>query len=148
MSQQGSSDARVSALAADLRTSIGQLRRRLREQAQRGDLSGSQRAVIGLLAQDGSATVTTLARAERMRPQSMGATIATLETAGLLRGAPDPSDGRQTILSLTDVGRAWIAADRAAREDWLSRAIESSLSPKEQGELARALALIRRLVDT
>ena len=37
-----------------------------------------------------------------MRPQSMSTAIAALEAAGLVRGAPDPDDGRQTIMSLTD----------------------------------------------
>jgi DNA-binding MarR family transcriptional regulator len=36
-----------------------------------------------------------------MRPQSMGSAVALLEAAGFVSGAPDPSDGRQTILSLT-----------------------------------------------
>jgi hypothetical protein len=43
--------------------------------------------------------------------------------------------------------REWIKASRAAREDWLSRAIRSHLSPTEQEELAKAAALLRRIVD-
>ena len=40
-----------------------------------------------------------------MRPQSMGPLIAALEAAGLVSGAPDPKDGRQTMLSLTEACR-------------------------------------------
>src|SRR5882672_9778771 len=93
--------ARASALAGDLRVLIGKLKRRLREQAHTGDLTWSQMSVLSRLEREGPATVTTLARAEGVRPQSMGATVSVLEEAGLVSGAPDASDGRQTILSLT-----------------------------------------------
>ena len=41
--------------------------------------------------EEGPATVTSLARAEGVRPQSMGATVAALQEAGLVGGAPDPA---------------------------------------------------------
>jgi len=106
---------RTSALAADLRVLISQLKRRLREQATLGDLTESQIAVLRRLDSDGPATVTTLARAEGMRPQSMGANVAALQAAGLISGSPDPNDGRQTILSLTAACRQKVKAGRAAR---------------------------------
>lgn len=139
---------RASILAGELRVLVGSLRRRLREQAHFGDLTGSQIAVLRRLERDGPATVTALARAEGMRPQSMGANIAVLERAGHVRGAPDPSDGRQTILSLTAACRKWIKAGRAAREDWLFRTIQAKLTPKEQEEVSNAVDLLKRLVDS
>jgi hypothetical protein len=51
------------------------------------------------------------------------------------------------MLSLTAAAREWIKASRAAREDWLARAIRSHISPAEQEELAKAAALLRRLID-
>jgi DNA-binding MarR family transcriptional regulator len=140
--------ARASALAAELRVLIGSLKRRLREQAHLGDLTWSQMSVLSRLEREGAATVTTLARAEGMRPQSMGANVSVLEAAGLVSGAPDPTDGRQIILSLTAAGREWIKAGRAARADWLFRAIQTNLVPKEQEELARAVELLNRLVES
>jgi DNA-binding MarR family transcriptional regulator len=68
--------ARVSALAVDLHGLIGKLKRRLREEAHFGDFTFSQTAVLRRLERDGPATVTTLAKAEGVRPQSMGATVA------------------------------------------------------------------------
>jgi DNA-binding MarR family transcriptional regulator len=140
-------DAHALAVASDLRVVIGQLRRRLREQASFGDLTWSQTSVLGRLDREGPATVTSLARAEGMRPQSMGATISALQAAGLVNGSPDPRDGRQTILSLTAACQEWIKAGRAAREDWLFRAIQSKLSPEEQEELASAVELLKRLAE-
>ncbi len=126
---------------------LGKLKRRLREHANKGDLSLSQLAVIGYLDREGPSTVTALARAEGVRPQSMGATVAALEEAGLVCGTPHPADGRQIILSLTAAAREWLEASRAAREDWLSQAIRSHLSPAEQEELAKAASLLRRIIE-
>jgi DNA-binding MarR family transcriptional regulator len=82
-----------------------------------------------------------------MRPQSMGSVITALQRAGLVSGAPDPTDGRQTILSLTEACRKWAEEGRAARQDWLFRTLEARLSPEEQDKLADAVALLKRLVD-
>jgi DNA-binding MarR family transcriptional regulator len=77
----------------------------------------------------------------------MGAVIASLEAAGMVIGAPDPTDGRQTILSLTDDCRKWVEEKRAVRQDWLTRTIQARLSPAEQDRLMEAVELLRRLVD-
>jgi DNA-binding MarR family transcriptional regulator len=139
--------ARVSALAVELHGLIGKLKRRLREQAHLGDFTFSQTAVLRRLDREGPATVTTLAKAEGVRPQSMGATVAVLEAAGLVAGAADPDDGRRTILSLTPACRKMIKEGRATREDWLFRAIQEHLTAEEQSELAIGLELLKRLVD-
>jgi DNA-binding MarR family transcriptional regulator len=139
--------ARASALAQELRALLGKLKRRLREQASGGDLTPSQVSVLLRLEKDGPSTASSLARAEGMRPQSMGSVIAALESAGLVSGAPDPTDGRQTLLSLTDACRKWAAQGRAARQDWLTRALQARLAPREQDKLVEAVELLKRLVD-
>lgn len=139
---------RAHALAGELRVLIGQLKRRLREEAHLGDFTWSQLSVLSRLERGGPATVSTLARAEGVRPQSMGATVAVLEQAGLVSGAPDPADGRQTILSLTDACRERVKANWAAREDWLFRGIQTRLAPAEQEQLAQAIELLKRLAES
>lgn len=147
--QQGDPEAaRAPAMAGELRVLISKLRRRLREEAHLGDFTSSQLSVLARLEREGPATVTTLARAEGVRPQSMGATVSVLEAAGLVSGASDPTDGRQTILSLTAAAREEIKANRAAREDWLFRAIRTNLTSAEQEELATGIELLKRLVDS
>jgi DNA-binding MarR family transcriptional regulator len=138
---------RASALAQVLRALLGKLKRRLREQAHVGDLTPSQVSVLLRLEKDGPATASSLARAEGMRPQSMAPVVAALESASLVSGAPDPADGRQTLLSLTDTCRKWIEEGRAARQDWLARTLQARLSPAELDKLVEAVALLNRLVD-
>jgi DNA-binding MarR family transcriptional regulator len=139
--------ARADALAQELRALFGKLKRRLREQANVGDLTPSQVSVLLRLEKDGPATASSLARAEGMRPQSIGPIIAVLEAAGLVSGAPHPTDGRQTILSLTAACRKLVQEGRTARQDWLSRTIQARLSPQEQEDLAVAVGLLKRFVD-
>lgn len=134
-------------LAQDLRSLVSKLKRRLREQAHIGDLTPSQTSVLLRLEKGGPATTSGLARAEGMRPQSMASVIAALQNAGLVSGTPDPTDGRQTLLSLTEGCRKWIAEGRAARKDWLTRTLEARLSQQEREEVAMALALLKRLVE-
>jgi DNA-binding MarR family transcriptional regulator len=122
--------------------------RRLREQSHPGDFTWSQKSVVFRLERDGPATVTTLARAESVRPQSMGATVSDLQQAGLISGTPDPNDGRQTLLSLTPACVERIQAGRAAKEDWLFHAIQTKLDVDEQDQLATALKLLGRLIDS
>ena len=141
------SHEQVLQLASELRILIGKLHRRLREEAHMGDITMSQASVLSRLERDGPATVSSLARAEGMRPQSMAATVQALTQAQMVTGSPDPLDGRQTILTLTDSCRAWIAASRAAREDWLARSIETRLTPAEVTELDKAVALLKRLAQ-
>ncbi|UDL88647.1 MarR family winged helix-turn-helix transcriptional regulator [Mesorhizobium sp. PAMC28654] len=136
---------RALTIAAELRVVVSRLIRRLREQADVGDLTSSQKSVLLHLEREGPATVTMLARAQNMRPQSMGAIVSTLEVAGLVDGAPDPGDGRQTILSLTAACREMITAGRAARQDWLFRAIQTNLDQREEEQLADAIELLKRL---
>ncbi len=124
------------ALAGELRVVIGQLKRRLREQSNLGDLTWSRVSVLSWLDREGPATVTSLARAEGVRPQSMGATVSALEAAGLVTGSPDPTDGRQTILSLTPACPEWIKAGRAAREDWLFRPFDPNSHSRSRKNLA------------
>jgi DNA-binding MarR family transcriptional regulator len=144
---QSHQSLRASVLAQDLRAYFGKIRRRMREQTEAGDLTPSQVSVLLRLEKDGPATASSLARAEGMRPQSIVPVIAALEDAGLVAGASDPTDGRQTILSLTQACRTWLAQGRAARQDWLTRTLQARLSPKEQDRLAEALELLKRLVD-
>ncbi len=61
----------AAALVGDLRMALGRLKRRLREQAGPNDFSDSQKSVLVRLDRDGAATVSALARAEGVRPQSM-----------------------------------------------------------------------------
>jgi DNA-binding MarR family transcriptional regulator len=128
-----------------LRPLIGWFSRTLSEKAGPHQLSLSHNCVLIRLEHDGSSTVSELARLQSMRPQPMSAIVADLCAAGLVRGVPDPSDGRRTILSLTNVGREELRSSRAERQDWLVQRVEAKLSPAERKRLIALIELLERL---
>ena len=134
-------------LAAEIRAIARKLKLRLREHGGRNDLTSSQVSVVLRLEKDGSATVSSLARAEGMRPQSMSAVVTPLRESGLVSGAPDLSDGRQTLMSLTPKCQKLLQVGRAARQDWLTTTISQKLSVHEQKKLQAALELLKRLAE-
>jgi DNA-binding MarR family transcriptional regulator len=141
------SGARTSGLAAELRVVVSKLTRRLSRQTSVGGLNPSQVVVLQRLDNDAPITASGLARSTGMRPQSMASVVAALQAAGLVSSAPDPEDKRQTLLSLSEAGHAWIRQGRAARQDWLTRTLHERLTLAEQKRLADALELLKRLVD-
>ena len=139
--------ALASKLAAELRSTLGHLKRKLRQHGGQNDFTSSQIAVIFRLEKHGPATVSSLARAEGMRPQSMSAVIAPLEQMGFVAGAADPNDGRKTLMSLTKACKKRIEDGRAARQDWLTQAIQQKLSPQEQKKLSSAIHLLAKITE-
>jgi DNA-binding MarR family transcriptional regulator len=132
-------------VASELREVLGRLVRRLRSE-HRFPLSHG--AVLGRLDRSGPQSVSDLAKAERMRPQSMAQTVSDLEADGLVERSPDPEDRRRALVRLTKHGKAALEDDRRAREGWLARAIEQDLSTAEQSVLADAVELLRRLASS
>ena len=144
---QSSASPQLAALAGELRVVLSKLKRRFREQADAGDFTNAQKSLLLRLERDGPATVSMLARAEGVRPQSMRMTVAALEAAGAVSGKPDPEDGRQTFMSLTPSFLKIVRTGRAAREDWLFRALQGQLSAREHEQLAAAVKLLSKLAD-
>jgi DNA-binding MarR family transcriptional regulator len=138
------SDSAVQA-ARDLRVVFSRLRRRLKEVATGEDLTPSQTAVLIRLWKDGPASTSQLAGAERVRPQSMAATLAGLDRLSLIRRESDPNDGRRQPITLTARGRRRAVSDRRVREEWLVRAMQDKYSERERGVILDALMLLERI---
>jgi len=133
--------------AIEFAQAIGLLVRRIRAAASGHELSLSESAVLGRLAKDGPATTAELARAESVRPQSMGATVATLEETGLVHRKPHPTDGRQVKIELTAKGTAVRNSAKDAKRTWLAQAM-AQLSDDERETLFKAGEIIKRLADS
>jgi DNA-binding MarR family transcriptional regulator len=130
----------------DLIHAVGLLVRRVRAAAASHELSLTESAVMGRLAKDGPATTADLARAEGVKPQSMGTTIAALEEMGMVERKPHPTDGRQVNIDLTFKGVAVRKDTRDAKRTWLAQAI-AQLDDKDRETLFEAGEIIRRLVQ-
>ena len=133
---------------SDLIQAIGLLVRRVRAAAaaSSNELSMTESLVLARLEKEGPATTAELARAESMRPQSMGTVVTTLEEEGLIKRSPHPSGGRQMILSITDKGAAVRASVRSAKLIWVMQAV-AELSKEDQETLFAAGEILRRMVQ-
>ena len=134
------------AAVSDLIQAVGLLMRRIRAAAASHELSMTESAVMARLAKSGPATIADLARAESMKPQSMGTTVAALEKMGMVERKPHPTDGRQINIQLSAKGTAVRNTAKDAKRAWLGQAIEQ-LNEREQETLFRAAEIIKQLVE-
>jgi DNA-binding MarR family transcriptional regulator len=130
----------------DFIQAIGLLVRRVRSATASHELSLTEAAVMARLARDGAATTADLARAEGMKPQSMGTTIAALEEMGMVARTPHPTDGRQVNIELTAKGAAVRKSAKDAKRTWLAQAI-AQLDDEERETLFKAGEIIKRLAE-
>lgn len=130
----------------ELSLAIGQLLRRLRAESNPDGLTWSQTSALARLQAAGPTTTADLARAEGVKPQSMGATLAELERDGLVARQPHPTDGRQVLFALTAEGIEARRKRSAAKQKWLVAALEE-LSPEDRALLYSSIGLIRRLSE-
>jgi DNA-binding MarR family transcriptional regulator len=130
----------------DFTHAIGLLLRRLRAATGADEISMTEAVVLKRLENDGPATTAELARAEGMKPQSMGATVASLEGMNLVERKPHPTDGRKLNIELTVKGRALRKSIVDAKHNWLITLI-AGLNREEQETLFKAGEIIRRLVE-
>ena len=129
-------------VAAALRIGISLLVRRLRHVQPDGGISVPEATALALLHRDGPATCTTLAKREQITPQSMGATLASLEARGLIQRRTDPEDGRRAVMSITRAGNEIISRRRDATTDTIARSLAAHFTAGELEALRTAAALI------
>jgi DNA-binding MarR family transcriptional regulator len=137
----------VGEVAGNLRVLVGRLVRALQAQDPEDGLSMSKVSVLSRLADEGAASASALASAERVRPQSMSATLAALEAEGLVARRPHPTDRRQILFELTEQGWETAHSARRSREDWLTRVLETEFDNEERRLLRRAIELLERLAE-
>jgi DNA-binding MarR family transcriptional regulator len=128
----------------DLLRATGQLLRRLRVESNPRESTWSQTAILARLDEEGAMTTADLARAQSVKPQSMGAALAVLEQDGLVQRQSHPTDGRQVLFTVTEKGVAIRRRNSHLKREWLSAAM-AKLTPAEQRSLVVAAVLIKRL---
>lgn len=131
----------------ELSLAIGQVLRRLRAESNPDGLTWSQTVALARLEKAGPTTTADLARAESVKPQSMGATLAELEREGLVERHHHPTDGRQVLFALTAEGVEARRKRGALKRKWLLAAM-AKLDPDDRQTLVSAAALIKRLSES
>jgi DNA-binding MarR family transcriptional regulator len=131
-------------LASRLRLAVVRLNRRLRAQRTSSSVTLTQYSALSSLKKCGAMTPGELAAKEVVQPPSMTRVIAALEDQGYVSRRPHPTDGRQSIVELTESGDSLVAADISAREAWLDKRL-AGLTEAERDTLAEAAEIIDRM---
>lgn len=105
------------------------------------DLGQTDTDVLWDLEASGASRPQMIAARVRIGAPSITKAAARLTEAGLVTAAPDPHDGRATLLSLTDAGTAVVARLRAAGDEIIGGMV-TDWSAQEISEFTR---LVRKL---
>lgn len=134
-------------LARQLWLSVGLLRRRLRQLPSDSDsgLKLQEASALARIRASGPTTASALARIEQITPQSMGTTVNSLESKGLVERSPDADDGRLSVISITEAGLRVLQSQQGSAIDQLTVALTDSFTKTELEQLAQAAPLIARL---
>ena len=130
---------------ARLRVAIGRLHRRMVQRTS-GNLTFSQTSALVAVEKVGPIRLGELAARERVAAPSMTRTVSGLVETGLLHRAGDPQDGRSFLLSITDLGRVFLAGLRTERNAALAEGV-SHLSQDEYAALRAALPVLEHLAE-
>lgn len=131
--------------AHDLAMSVARLNRRMRRE-RRSELTPTQLSVLGAVALLGPATPGSIASHEQVRPPSVTRMLNQLTESGYIRRLPDPQDGRQVLVEISDEGHARLAQERQRRDAWLQEQLDQ-LSDSERELLRAAAPLLRRIAE-
>lgn len=118
-------------------------RKRGREQAAGGGLSGTQLRALDGLAEAGQATARQMADYADVTSATMTGMLDTLEARGVIRRERSPTDRRAVRIVLTDQGRETVAE---ARERWRGR-WQQAMSDVPPDELRAAIRVIGKAAD-
>jgi len=135
--------------ANTVRRSVAHLARRLRGLRPDAEISGAKLSMLGLLHRAGRPLIAAdIARAERLKPQSLTRIIAELDELGLIRRRPDDFDHRQVLIEITPRGQRLLAQNAVHQNAWLASAMVANLSNAERDLLRISATLLDRLADS
>lgn len=142
-----SADPQLMTVASTVRRSVMSLGRRLKLERPAGGRTSLELSALGHLHRRGPMTPGEIAAAERVQPQTLTRTLASLEASGLISKTGHPRDGRMILLGLTGAGLDALRRDMAARDSWLAQAMEANLTGTELEVLRLAAGLLERVAD-
>ena len=127
-----------------LRNAMLRAARRLRTAGDPEGLTATQSSVLATLVREGPLRAGDLADAEALNPTMLSRILGHLEERGLAARAPDPEDGRATLVRATADGRLLVERLRARRAALLMRWLED-LTPEGRASLLAALPALEEL---
>lgn len=130
-------------LAGEVRSVCMRISRRARFENV-GEVAPHQFSVLAKL-EGGASTPRRLADIECVSAPSMTRTVSSLCELGALERTPDPQDGRQILVTITDTGRAMLSQARRSRDAWMFERVRA-LSEQECAVLLQAQHILEKVV--
>jgi DNA-binding MarR family transcriptional regulator len=139
-------DIPLSERAAHLRTAIVRTARRLRQEAaaETSGLTPTSVAALATIERHGPLTPSEIAAIERVKRPTITRTLGCLEREGLIDRAPDPEDGRSSLVSVNGAGRERLRRLRGRKNAYLARRMKD-LTDEEVETLERAAEILERM---
>jgi DNA-binding MarR family transcriptional regulator len=135
-------------VAAALRTVIHRLVKLLRRETHgEGQLSLTERSVLGTLYQNAGLPPSNLAQLEKVSSQSMSQIINHLYELSLIDKTPSGEDKRKVLLSLTPEGRVYVEDNRQRKQEWLANALQQKVSAGDKDVLMEAMKILTKIIE-
>ena len=143
-----STDTRLAESAARLRFAIVRTARRLRQEAAGTgtELSPTAASLLATVERHGPLTPSELAEIERIKRPTATRTLRVLEEAGLVDRAPDPVDGRSSLVSVNGAGRERLRRLRGRKNAYLARRMRD-LPESDVVTLERAAEILEGILE-
>ena len=116
----------------------------VRASTQAPRISLTSASTLSALNRLGPQRITELAALQGVAQPSMTAVIGALAQSGLVARAPDPTDGRAVLISLTDAGEKFLAERRRAGAERVA-ALARQLPAEDAAALTAAIPALVRL---
>lgn len=111
------------------------------------ELDRSAYGILCRLVDEGAQRLGSLAQAFGLDPSTITRQVQALEQTHLVERRPDPTDGRASLLDLTDEGRSVLRTTRERRRAWLQAALDD-WSSEDHEDFGRLLEKFNRSIDT
>ena len=132
--------------AIRLRRAITMLARRLNSSSTGEGLTPSQASLLGLVVAKGPLTISELTELEGLNPTMVSRVVGKLDSMGLIRRTPDPSDLRSASVETTREGRRSDHRVKARRAAVVSEAVDR-LTPAQEKVILAALPALEALTS-
>jgi DNA-binding MarR family transcriptional regulator len=144
----GTVDTTLTDSASRLRMAVVRTARRLRQEAAGavGELTPTCAAALATVERHGPLTPSELAEIERVKRPTATRTLRVLGEAGLVERAPDPTDGRSALVSITAAGRDRLRRMRGRKNAYLARRMRD-LQADDLATLDRAAEILEGILE-
>lgn len=106
----------------------------------------AQVEMLQTLAESSPTRVSDLATRMRLAQSTVSGLLGQMLTAGLVERSVDPTDRRQSVVTLAEAGRKQLTDWQQAHEQRLSAAVEA-LSSRDRAAIAAAVPALEHLVE-